>query len=118
MVYAPDHFQQATRRRYRSRRERLAVRAMAIVTLALIGLVVFSLTTHQAASGGGCIDFNYATMIGGAEAHKCGSQARTLCATPPSGQSIDGDYLPELYIACRKAGIPTGRKADFATGRA
>ncbi len=91
---------------------------MAIVALVLIGLVVFSLTTHQATSGGGCIDFNYSTMIGGAETHECGSQARTLCATPPSRQSIDGDYLRELYVACRKADIPTGRKANFATGRA
>jgi hypothetical protein len=82
---------------------------MALVTLVLIGLVAFSLTSHQATSGNGCIDFNYSTMIGGAETHKCGSEARTLCATPPSKQSIDGDYLSELHAACRKANIPTGR---------
>jgi hypothetical protein len=109
MPFAPGHFQQATRRRYRSRRELVAVRLAAVMTLVIVGVVVFSLTTHQATSGGGCIDFNYTTMIGGGEAHKCGSEARTLCATRPSRQSIDGDYLPELYAACRKANIPTGR---------
>jgi hypothetical protein len=113
MVYAPGHFRQAaergTRRRYRSRRERIAVRAMAVITLVLVGLVVFSLTNHQRQTGHGCIDFNYTTMIGGAEMFKCGTQARTLCETPASHRSIDGDYQAELYAACRKAGLPTGR---------
>ena len=58
----------------------------AVVTLVLVGLVVFSLTNHQRKTGNGCIDFNYSTMIGGAEMYKCGSQARTVCATPPSKQ--------------------------------
>lgn len=114
MPFAPGHFQQASQqsktRRYRSRREKVAVRAMAIVALALIAVVVFSLTTHQATSANGCIDFNYSTMIGGAESHKCGAQARTLCATPASGKSLDTDFQTELYAACRKAGIPTGRE--------
>jgi hypothetical protein len=113
MVFAPGHFQQAsqqaTRRRFRSGRERVAVYAAAIVTLVLVGLVVFSLTNHQRKTGNGCIDFNYSTMIGGAETHSCGSQARTLCATPPSKKGIDGDYQTELYAACRKASLPTGR---------
>lgn len=112
MVYAPGHFkqtaEQATRRRYRSRRERFAVFGAAVVTLVLVGLVVFSLTNHQRKTGNGCIDFNYSTMIGGAELYKCGSQARTVCATPPSRKGIDGDYQTELYAACRKAGLPTG----------
>lgn len=109
MVFAPDHFQQvnqqATRRRFRSGRERGAAYAATIVTLVLVGLVVFSLTTHQRRTGNGCIDFNYSTMIGGAEMYKCGAAARNLCTTPPSKKSIDGSYLSELYAACRKAGL-------------
>lgn len=112
MVYAPGHFQQANqqarRRRFRSERERAAVYAAAIVTLVLVGLVVFSLTNHQRKTGNGCIDFNYSTMIGGAEAYKCGAAARNLCATPLAKKSIDGDYQTELYAACRKAGLRTG----------
>jgi hypothetical protein len=110
MVYAPGHFQQAaeqsTRRRFRSRRERVAVYAAAVVTLALLGLIVFSLTTHQRKTGNGCIDFNYSTMIGGAETYECGTAARNLCMTPPSAKGIDGDYQTELYATCRKAGLP------------
>ena len=111
MVYAPGHFQQATqqstRRHFRSRRERVAVYAAAVLTLALVGLIVFSLTTHQRKTGNGCIDFNYSTMIGGAETYECGPAARNLCRTPPSTKGIDGDYQTELYAACRKAGLRT-----------
>jgi hypothetical protein len=107
MPYAPGHLQQVRRRRYRSRRELLAVRVAALIAVALIGLVVYSLTTQRARVGNGCIDFNYSTMIGGSEAHRCGASARKLCATPPARKSIDGDYQSELYAACRRAHIPT-----------
>lgn len=109
MPFAPGHLQQATRRRYRSRREQLSVRAAALIAIVLLGLGAFSLTNHQRKTGHGCIDFSYSTMIGGAEMYKCGSQARALCATPPSRKSIDGDYQAQLYAACRKAHIPAGR---------
>jgi hypothetical protein len=114
MVYAPGHFQQATqqasaKRRYRSGRERIAVRAMALIALVLIGVTAYALTSHQARSAHGCIDFNYSTMIGGAETHRCGAAARALCATPRAGENVDTDFQTELYTACRKAGVATGR---------
>ena len=109
MVYAPGHFKAATQRRERSRRERLSIRIAGLLTIAIAGLVVFSLTTHQRHNGNGCVDFNYTTMIGGAEMYRCGAAAQRLCATPTSRQSIDGDFLVELYKACRNAGIPTRR---------
>ena len=118
MPFAPGHFeqQQVRRRRYRSRRERLAVRAAALVAVGLLALVVFSLTTHQAGTGNGCIDFNYTTMIGGAEMHKCGAQARALCAAPaPAGRSVDTDFQTELSAACRKGGFPTRRSSSTSS---
>jgi hypothetical protein len=109
MVYAPGHFQaasqQAAKRRFRSRRERLAVRAMAVLTVVLVGFAAFSLTNHQRRTAGGCIDFNYSTMIGGAEMYRCGAQAREVCTSPPQGASIDTDFENQLYAACRKAGL-------------
>ena len=110
MVYSPGHFQRVadTGRRRRSRTERLSVRLFGLVILVVLGLVVFSLTTHQKKSGNGCVDFTYTTMIGGAEMYKCGAAARQVCATPPSKKSVDGDFQTELYAACRKAGIPVG----------
>jgi hypothetical protein len=109
MVYAPGHFKAVTQRRERSTRERLSVRIAGLLTIAIVGLVVFSVTTRQKSSGNGCVDFNYSTMIGGAETYKCGSAARRLCATPASARSIDTDFQVELYKACRKAEIPTRR---------
>jgi hypothetical protein len=113
MVYAPGHFQQSTqqktRRRFRSRRERIAVLAMALVTLVLVAITAYSLTNHQRTSGHGCVDFNYSTMIGGAETYVCGAKAQTLCGTQSAKGGIDGDYLSELLAACRNAGIRTGR---------
>jgi hypothetical protein len=121
MVYAPGHFQQTSRqggrRRYRSQRERIAVRAMAAIALMLLGLVLYSLTNHQRQTANGCIDFNYTTMIGGAEMYKCGSAARTVCATPAGGASIDTDFQTSLYAACRKAGLPVGGLHSAASHR-
>jgi len=107
MVFAPGHYQEITQPRPRRRRERVSIRLSALMIVIVLGLVVFSLTTHQKQSGHGCIDFNYTTMIGGSEMSRCGGAARTLCATPRSRASIDGDFQTALYAACRKAGIPT-----------
>ena len=108
MVYAPGHHQEIAEPRERRKLERVSVRVVALVTLVVLGLVVFSLTTPQKNTGNGCIDFNYTTMIGGAEMYKCGAAARRLCATPPSRTSIDADFQTELYAACRKARLEVG----------
>jgi hypothetical protein len=107
MVFAPGHYQEITQPRPRRRRERVSIRVFALTIVIVLGLVVFSLTTHQKQFGKGCVAFNYTTMIGGSEMSSCGSAAKTLCATPRSRASIDGDFQTALYAACRKAGIPT-----------
>ena len=119
MVYAPGHFQRAnqlaSRRRFRSQRERLSVYGASVVTLVLVGLVVFSLTNHQRKTAHGCVDFSYTTMIGGAEMYKCGAQARALCSTPATGKGIDTDFQTSLYAVCRTAGLPTDRPVSGRT---
>jgi len=109
MVYAPGHFQRVSRRAQRPRLERLSVRAAALLVLVLVGLGVFSLTSRQSGAARGCVQFNYTTMIGGSEMHRCGQAARELCASPPSAHSIDGDFQTELYRACRRARLPVAR---------
>jgi hypothetical protein len=108
VVYAPGHFKEISQPRARGRRERIAVRLGGLIAVILAGLVIYSLTDHQRQSAHGCIDFTYSTMIGGAERYECGAQARTDCLSRPSNGGIDGDFQPELYIACRKAGLPIG----------
>lgn len=77
----------------------------ALVSVVLLGLVLYSLTNHQRRTGNGCIDFSYSTMIGGAEMYRCGVRAREVCTSPPQGKSIDTDFENQLYAACRKAGL-------------
>jgi hypothetical protein len=107
MVFAPGHYQEITQPRPRGRMERVSIRLFALTIVIVLGLVVFSLTTHQKQFGKGCVAFNYTTVIGGSVKSTCGSAAKILCATPRSRASIDGDFQTALYAACRKAGIPT-----------
>jgi len=108
MVYAPGHFREITQPRQRSRRERVSVRLFALLAVIVAGLAIYSLTSHQGRNGGGCIDFTYSTMIGGADLQACGAKATSTCRTPPQAGGIDGDFQKELYIACRKAGLRVG----------
>ncbi len=80
----------------------------ALIALILAGLVIYSLTSHQRRTTHSCVDFDYSTMIGGAERYECGAQAKADCLSKPNHGGIDGDYQRELYIACRKAGLPIG----------
>ncbi len=108
MVYAPGHFKEITQPRVRSPRERVTVKLFGLLAVILAGLAIYSLTSHQDRNGDGCIYFTYSTMIGGANLHACGAQAKSTCSTPPSAGGIDGDFQAELYIACRKAGLRAG----------
>lgn len=83
------------------RREKTAVAALlACVILALIGLGAYALTTGAPARAD-CIDLTFASTLGGAQIHACGTHARRICA---SG-SVHG-IEQELKQACRKAGYP------------
>lgn len=107
MVFAPGHFERTIQRRQRTGRERLSVRVAALLVLVLVGLGIFSLTSGQGQPAPGCIAFNYTTMIGGSRMSACGAHARSLCASPPTAGSIDGDFQTELYNACRRAHLVT-----------
>ncbi len=109
MVYAPGHFKEITQPRERGRRERIAVKLGGVVAVILAGIAIYSLTNHQRRTTHSCIDFSYSTMIGGAEAYECGATARAYCLSTPSRGGVDGDFGPELTLACRKAGLPIGK---------
>jgi hypothetical protein len=83
------------------RREKTAVAAvLACVVLIAIGLGAYALTSG-APRRAGCIELTFASTLGGAQLHACGSRARRVCG---SG-SIPG-IEQELRVACRKAGYP------------
>lgn len=113
MPLPPDHYREieaqakSYRDGFRAPRHRIVIWVGAALSIALVALVVFSLTTKQKQSGHGCIDFNYTTPVGGAEMYKCGPAARDLCVSPSSQDSLTGGFDNALHAACRKAGLPT-----------
>jgi hypothetical protein len=83
------------------RREKAAVAVvLSALLLSVIGLVAYGLTSGAPARGD-CVDVTFASTLGGAQLHACGSQARGVCAS--------GDFRgirQELQTACRRAGFP------------
>jgi hypothetical protein len=83
------------------RREKTAVAAvLACLVLIAIGLGAYALTSG-APRRAGCIELTFASTLGGAQLHACGSRARHVCR---SG-SFPG-IEQELRAACRKLGYP------------
>jgi hypothetical protein len=85
------------------RREKAAIAAvLSCLALALAGLGVYALTTGAPARAD-CVNVTFASTLGGAELHACGSRARLVCAT-----SAHRSIAPQLRVACRRAGFPFG----------
>jgi hypothetical protein len=84
------------------RRERTIVATLiACVALIAIGLGVYALSSGAPARKD-CISLTFASTLGAAYVHECGSQARTTCASPDAFRTV----AAELYAACRRAGFP------------
>jgi hypothetical protein len=83
------------------RREKAAVAfVVSCLVVALIGLGAYALTTGSPARAD-CIRVTFASTLGGADLHGCGSQAGRICAS--------GDFRSierELRLACERAGFP------------
>jgi hypothetical protein len=83
------------------RREKAVVAVLlSCVLLVAIGLGAYALTSG-APTRRDCVDVTFASTLGGAQIHACGSQARRICA---SG-AFHG-IAQELRSACRRAGFP------------
>jgi hypothetical protein len=83
------------------RREKTAVAfALSCLVVALIGLGAYALRTGSPEPAD-CVRVTFASTLGGADLHGCGSQARRICASG-SFRSIE----QELSVACRRAGFP------------
>jgi len=103
---SPDALATSGGLRQRPPRAKLMLVIGSLLSAALVAVVIFSFTTRQKQSGNGCIDFDYITMIGGAEMYKCGQDARNLCASPVPANDSDPGFYVDLHAACRKAGLP------------
>jgi hypothetical protein len=86
------------------RREKTAVAVvLTCVALIVLGLGAYALTSGAPARKD-CIDFTFASTLGGAQVHECGGRARAVCASPGAFRSV----TDELHAVCRKAGFPFG----------
>ena len=86
------------------RREKTAVAVvLTCVALIVVGLGAYALTSGAPARKD-CIDFTFASTLGGAQVHECGGKARAVCASPGAFRGVTA----ELRAVCRKAGFPFG----------
>ncbi|HEY7933037.1 MAG TPA: hypothetical protein VID48_04360 [Solirubrobacteraceae bacterium] len=83
------------------RREKSAIAVfLSCVALAAIGLGAYALTSGSPARKD-CIEVTFASTLGGARVHGCGTRARRICA---SGQFRQIEQ--ELQAACQRAALP------------
>jgi hypothetical protein len=90
------------------RREKLLARGLGGVTaIALVVVLVLSLTHGDKRSGHGCIAVSLAYSMGGTQTDACGARARRLCSQV-GGPGLRGAAGRDTARACRKAGLPVG----------
>jgi hypothetical protein len=84
------------------RRERTIIAVvLACVALIVVGLGAYALTSGAPARKD-CVDFTFASTLGGAQVHECGAKGRALCASPGAFKAVS----VVVREACRKAGFP------------
>lgn len=105
MVLTPGFYQQTQKPRQRSRRERWVLAVGGLLTALVVAVTLYSLTSHDAKSGNGCLNFTYAMVMGGEQYHACGAQAKKVCASPPKLGGLANGFTQRLHDACREAGI-------------
>lgn len=76
-----------------------------LLTALVVAVTLYSLTSHDAKSGNGCLNFTYAMAMGGEQYHACGAQATKVCTSPPKLGGLANGFTQRLREACREAGI-------------
>jgi hypothetical protein len=84
------------------RREKAVVAVLAgCLVLGLLALGGFALTSGSKEPRD-CVDITFASTLGAAHMHACGTTAKTLCAAPRASKEI----AQSLRQACGRAGYP------------
>src|ERR1700760_3325910 len=90
------------------RREKLLARGVGGVTaIALLVVLILSLTHGDRRSGHGCIAVSLAYSMGGTQTYTCGAKARSMCSRVGS-PGLAGTAGRDVARACRKAGLAVG----------
>lgn len=88
-----------------TRAGRIAVVSAAAALIAAV-VVVAVLASTGSSPRRGCIEVTFASTLGAAVTHQCGSQARATCAQPAQNPALAAHGA--LREACRKAGLSYG----------
>jgi hypothetical protein len=89
--------------RWGKREKTVVAVVLGCVVVALVALGAFALTSGAPARKD-CIGLTFASTLGGAYVHECGTQARRLCASPAPSHEI----AAQLAEDCRRLGFPVG----------
>jgi hypothetical protein len=76
--------------------------------LAVVVVVAISIASSGHTTGNGCVDVTIPGPIGGEELYRCGSGARSLCASVGHPAGFTGAPGQDIAKACRKAGLTVG----------
>jgi hypothetical protein len=113
LILPPQHYQETHKPRVRGRRDRWFKVVGALMAVAIVAVTLISLTSHQAKSSNGCLNFEYTMVMGAENVHECDAPARKLCADPKSANQAQGhiaglenDLIAGLAKNCREAGLP------------
>ncbi len=84
------------------------IAAVLAVVLAGVVAVAIAIGSSGQKSANGCVDVTISGPIGGEELHRCGAEARSLCASVGHPGGITGDPAKDVTRECRKVGLPVG----------
>ena len=108
MAMPLGHGSEQQRLRPLQRREKLLARGIGgAAVIALVVVLILSLTHGDRRSGHGCIAVSLAYSMGGTQNYECGARARSMCSrvgTP----GLSGAAGHDVARACRKAGLRVG----------
>jgi hypothetical protein len=108
MIMPPDHARTLLVPRRLSSREKWILGGVSGLLVALVAVVVISLSSSGHTSANGCVDVALPYSTGGAEIYRCGDSARAMCRSVGVSGGLNGSAGRAVAAECRKAGLPVG----------
>jgi hypothetical protein len=91
-------------RRLTARERNVAIVAMAITVVAVLGLLLIPRDEGRTQAAAGCIYTVVAGRTGGEPVHGCGAEAEAICA---HAAQFDDPRAHTIVAECRSQGVPT-----------
>jgi hypothetical protein len=108
LILPPGHAKTVLASRSLGTRERWMIGSVLAAVLAVVVVVVISIGSSGHTTGHGCVDVTISGPIGGEELYRCGTEARSLCASVGHQGGITGAPAADVARVCRRAGLAVG----------